>query len=66
MVVEKVVVVSRAIVVDGRSRGSDSVVVVAINNRSSEIRISDAEDVDPHPARNGRDTASNAKVVGIR
>ena len=66
MVVDEVVVVSRAIVVDGTSRGSDSVVVVTTNIMSSEIDASDADDVDAQPANSGKDTADKIKVVGIR
>ena len=66
MVVDEVVVVSRATVVDGTSRGSDSVVVVTTNIMSSEIDASDADDVDAQPANSGKDTADKIKVVGIR
>ena len=58
--------VSRATVVDGTSRGSDSVVVVTTNIMSSEIDASDADDVDAQPANSGKDTADKIKVVGIR
>lgn len=66
MVVDEVVVVSRATVVVGRSRGNDSVVVVTAFGVESVATPSDADEVVEQPDNNGNAATDINQVACVR